>query len=97
MLGATICERWSLGDDMAGVVAQLRNWTYQADGPPDLAELVICARYHVLLSLKRMQELPKPGSVPALRVLGEEISAQASMAVVREAKSRIELLLSLLA
>lgn len=91
-IGALVCRHWQLGDDVVEAVARARDWRHQADGAPSLAEVVLCARYHALLSLQKTAQLVKSADIPALRVLGETLTPQVSMEIIRESRARVEAL-----
>ncbi len=54
--------------------------------------MVLCARYHALLSLQKIAQLVKPAEIPALRVLGEKLTPQVSVEIIRDSRARVEAL-----
>ena len=96
-IGAMICETWDLGAPFAEATANARNWNYAVHGEFTLAEFVICARYHTLLALGRLKEIPAPETIKAMRVLGESVTPDVSLQIVKDTKARIVLLQDILA
>ena len=96
-IGAMICKAWGLGEQFAQATANARNWNHAAHGEFTLAEFVICARYHTLLALGRLKEIPAPETIKAMRVLGESVTPDASLQIVKDTKARIVLLQDILA
>ena len=91
-LGKLICRHWQLGDAVVEAVGCAGDWQYAVEGHFRLAETVICARYHSLISLRKNAQLPRPETVPAMRILGTELTPEISMDIIREAKLRIDAL-----
>ena len=91
-LGKTICRHWQLGDAVVEAVGEVGDWAYQVEGEVRLAEVVICARYHSLISLRKASQLPKPETIKAMRVLGTAVTAEISMEIIREARVRVDAL-----
>ncbi len=95
-IGVLICRKWNFGDAVIEAVSENRNWAFVSHGELTLAEIVICARYHVLLSLGQIQNLPKPEQIRAMRVLGGEVTPEMSLEIIKDAKERIDVLLDTL-
>ncbi len=95
-IGALICQRWGLGEALVDAVRHGRDWGHPRATAVTLTELVICARYHTWLGLGRERALPRADEVPALAILGNEASPEHSLAILREAKARIDELLLML-
>ncbi len=91
-LGKIICRHWQLGDAVVEAVGHVSDWGYEVEGNARLAEVVICARYHSLISLRKTQQLPKPETVRAMRVLGGTVTPQLSVEIIREARVRVDAL-----
>ncbi len=91
-LGKLICRHWQLGEAVVEAVGHVGDWEYEVQGDIRLAEVVICARYHSLISLRKTQQLPKPESIKSMRVLGTELTPAISMEIIRDAKLRIDAL-----
>ncbi len=91
-LGKLICRHWQLGEAVVEAVAHVSDWDYEVEGDFRLAEVVICARYHSLISLRKTSGLPKPESIKSMRVLGTELTPAISMEIIRDAKQRIDAL-----
>lgn len=91
-LGKTICRHWQLGDAVVEAVGEVGDWEYAVAGEVRLAEVVICARYHSLISLRKTSQLPKPESIKAMRVLGSAVTPELSMEIIRAARVRIDAL-----
>ena len=91
-LGKLICRHWQLGEAVVEAVGHVGDWEYEVQGEFRLAEVVICARYHSLISLRKTHQLPKPESIKAMRVLGTELTPAISMEIIRDAKLRIDAL-----
>ena len=91
-LGKLICRHWGLGEAVVEAVGHVADWEYEVQGAIRLAEVVICARYHSLISLRKTQQLPKPESIKSMRVLGTELTPEISMEIIRDAKLRIDAL-----
>lgn len=91
-LGKIICRHWQLGDAVVEAVGHVSDWSYSVEGDARLAEVVICARYHSLISLRKTQQLPKPETVKAMRVLGGTVTPQLSVEIIREARVRVDAL-----
>ncbi len=91
-LGKIICRHWQLGDAVVEAVGHVSDWSYEVEGNARLAEVVICARYHSLISLRKTQQLPKPETVKAMRVLGGTVTPQLSVEIIREARVRVDAL-----
>jgi len=96
-LGKLICRHWQLGEAVVEAVGHVADWEYEVEGEVRLAEVVICARYHSLISLRKTAQLPKPETIKAMRVLGSEITPAVSMEIIREARVRIDALQQALA
>ena len=96
-LGKIICRHWQLGDAVVEAVGHVSDWSYAVEGDARLAEVVICARYHSLISLRKTQQLPKPETVRAMRVLGGTVTPQLSVEIIREARVRVDALQQALA
>ena len=82
---------------MIEAVDQSGNWTFVSHGALTIAEIVIAARYHTLLGLGLVQGLPKPEHIKAMRVLGDNVSPEASMEIIKDANIRVDVLLDALA
>lgn len=95
-VGMLICKHWNLGDEITEAVAHAHDWQYLGERAKNLAEVVICARYHTLMALGKAPQLPKPEEIRAMRVLGAEVTPQISMEIIRDAKSRVDALLQTL-
>lgn len=91
-LGKMICRHWQLGEAVVEAVGHVGDWDYEVDGELRLAEVVICARYHSLISLRKTNGLPRPESIKAMRVLGTALTPETSMEIIREARVRIDAL-----
>ena len=91
-LGRLICRHWQLGETVVEAVGHVSDWEYEVQGNFRLAEVVICARYHSLISLRKTAGLPKPESIKSMRVLGTELTPAISMEIIRDAKLRIDAL-----
>jgi HD-like signal output (HDOD) protein len=91
-LGKLICRHWQLGEAVVEAVGHVADWEYEVAGDFRLAEVVICARYHSLISLRKTNGLPKPEMIKAMRVLGSELTPAISMEIIRDAKVRIDAL-----
>lgn len=95
-IGQLICDKWNLGDAVVEAVAEFGNWAFVAHGALTTAEVVICAHYHTLLGLGQVQDLPKPEQIKAMRVLGGNVTPESSMAIIKDAKGRVDVLLDAL-
>lgn len=91
-LSRVICRHWQLGDGVVEAVGQVMDWSYEVEGAARLAEVVICARYHSLISLRKAQQLPRPETIKAMRILGAAVTPELSMEIIREARARIDAL-----
>ena len=91
-LGKLICRHWQLGEAVVEAVGHVGDWDYEVQGEFRLAEVVICARYHSLISLRKTHQLPKPESIKSMRVLATELTPEISMEIIRDAKQRIDAL-----
>ncbi len=91
-LGKMICRHWQLGEAVVEAVGHVGDWDYEVDGDVRLAEVVICARYHSLISLRKTSQLPKPESIKAMRVLGADLTPEISVEIIRAARIRIDAL-----
>ena len=91
-LGKLICRHWQLGEAVVEAVGHVGDWEYEVEGDFRLAEVVICARYHSLISLRKTKQLPKPESIKSMRVLATELTPEISMEIIRDAKQRIDAL-----
>lgn len=91
-LGKIICRHWQLGDAVVEAVGHVSDWDYSVEGAARLAEVVICARYHSLISLRKTHALPKPEAIKAMRILGSAVTPEISMEIIREARVRIDAL-----
>ena len=91
-LGKLICRHWQLGEAVVEAVGEVGDWQYEVQGEARLAEVVICARYHSLISLRKTSHLPKPETIKAMRVLGAAVTPEISMEIIRAARARIDAL-----
>ena len=91
-LGKVICRHWQLGDAVVEAVGHVGDWGYEVAGPVRLAEVVICARYHSLISLRKTQQLPKPETIKSMRIFEAPLTPELSMDIIREARLRIDAL-----
>ena len=91
-LSKLICRHWQLGEAVVEAVGHVGDWEYEVQGDFRLAEVVICARYHSLISLRKTNLLPTPESIKSMRVLGIELTPAISMEIIRDAKLRIDAL-----
>ena len=87
-----ICRHWQLGEAVVEAVGHVADWDYEVEGDVRLAEVVICARYHSLISLRKTHQLPRPESIKAMRVLGTAVTPEVSVEIIREARIRIDAL-----
>ncbi|MCC6707987.1 MAG: HDOD domain-containing protein [Gammaproteobacteria bacterium] len=91
-LSKVICRHWQLGDGVVEAVGHVTDWSYEVEGVARLAEVVICARYHSLISLRKARQLPRPETIKAMRILGTAVTPELSMDIIREARARIDAL-----
>lgn len=95
-IGRLICRNWNLGEAVGAAVTHGADWSFVAEGAVTLAEIVICARYHTVLAVGQAQQLPKPDQIKAMRILGQGLTPQLSLAIIRDAKLRVDALLDTL-
>ena len=92
-----ILENWEFGDEMLQVADNFENWHYDHDGPADLTDLILVARYHAYLGPGLTDELPEIEEVSAFRRLNlGEISLQSSLEFIESAREEIDSIQSLL-
>lgn len=91
-LSKVICRHWQLGDSVVEAVGHAGDWGYAVDGAARLAEVVICARYHSLISLRKTQQLPRPETIKAMRIFEAALTPELSVDIIREARVRIDAL-----
>lgn len=95
-VGELMCRHWQLDEAVVDAVRHAGNWEHAVEGEVTLAEIVICARYHMLLGLGHGARLPRPEAVPAMRLLGAAPDPAISLEILRESKSRVDALLAAL-
>ncbi len=88
-LGPVILKRWNFNEEMVMAAQHSENWRYQHDGEVDLADLVIVAHLHQLMTSE--QKISQLEKVPAFRRLfPADTSVQQLMQIMEEAKSLLE-------
>ena len=70
-VGVLIAKKWRFGDELIHTLENGANWSYQPEGEPDLASVIITAKYHFALSKSGLKGLPKPKDVPSLAMVSK--------------------------
>ncbi len=96
-LGALILRRWKFTPKIAGAVRGSEYWLREHDGAADFMDLLIVSQVHERLRNKETEGLPQIEDIPAFaKVLGSDVTPDKSMEILRQAKTVVELLRSVL-
>ena len=96
-LGALILRRWKFTPKIAVAVRGSEYWLREHDGAADFMDLLIVSQVHERLRNKETDGLPQIGDIPAFaKVLGSDATPDESLEILRQAKTVVELLRSVL-
>jgi HD-like signal output (HDOD) protein len=96
-LGALILREWSFAPEIVAAAREAENWTRESDAQADLPDLVIVAQVHEHLAHHRMDGLPPFEAIkPLKRLLGDEVTPETSLGIIKEAQGQINEMRSVL-
>ncbi len=99
-LSVRILKHWNISEDVIECAKNKDNWMREHDGPADLADLMIMARYHAYLNSERIKECPKFTDMPCvkrLKLRKNEMTPFQGLKLINEAKDEINDIMRLLA
>jgi HD-like signal output (HDOD) protein len=90
LVGTLIMETWDFDDDLMDVVKSRKEWGRDHDGNPDLADVVLIARFHSMIGTPQFAECPSLADMPAFQKMPEQaLSPDQSMQLVEESRNEI--------
>ena len=98
-IGAAMLTDWGFPAGFVEVAQYAEDWHYQSrEAKPVLADVVIVAQLHSMISNQRNEGLPAFEQVPAYQRLGElELSASRSLQLLNEGRDKVQEVQRLLA
>lgn len=97
-VGRLLLKHWRFDEEMLEVVSSRLQWLRDPAPSADLADLVLLARLHALAGTPAFRNCPRIDQLPAWRKLGAgALTADASLAVLHEAKAQVLALQKLMA
>ncbi|CAA0114575.1 Uncharacterised protein [Zhongshania aliphaticivorans] len=85
-----ILHTWHFDEELILVGLNRENWMRDTHAKPDLADLILVARYHTFLAERRHGKLPRLTQLPAFNKLGlKELGPEQGLAFLAEAKQEI--------
>jgi HD-like signal output (HDOD) protein len=90
-ISGLILHNWHFDEELVLVGLNRENWMRDKTPQPDLADLVLVARYHTYLAERSHRKLPQLSRLPAFKKLRlEEIGPEQGLAFLSEAKQEID-------
>ncbi len=85
--GVLLARKWRFGERIIGSIENSHDWSYEPDGPVDLASIVITAKYHFVLGRTGIRSLPKPHEVPSIAAAtGGKFDEKLSLRILARAR-----------
>ena len=96
-LGALVLRSWNFAPAVVASARAAESWLRGHEGPADLTDILIVAQAHERLRQNLLAEMPPVDEIPAFaRVLGDDASPQASLAILHKAQLLAEEIRSVL-
>ena len=98
VVGATILKEWQFADEFIDVALNSKNWYQNNSDELTLTDIVVLSRLHGLIGKHPNGELPAIAAIPAASKLkGLALSPENTLAILHDAKSKIQAALTLFA
>jgi HD-like signal output (HDOD) protein len=90
VIGTYILKKWEFPENMVNIPIHYDDWFYDAGDQLTLSDIVILARFHSLIGIKKISELPLLTTLPAFQKLGKNtLAPDLSLQVLDDAKQQI--------
>lgn len=91
-VGTAVLESWTFPPTFVEAVRHAENWSFESrEIEPQLADVVILAQLHAMISTNQNEGLPSFDQVPAYRRLGNlELNASRSLELLTKARARVD-------
>jgi len=91
LVGVQILKQWNFDKELVEVVRSRQQWLRDEQRKPDLADLVLIARYHALIGTPEFQSCPPLSELPAFRKLPlGKLTPEKSLEMLAEAQNELE-------
>jgi HD-like signal output (HDOD) protein len=89
-ISAMVLNAWEFDQAMVVVALDLENWWRDRGPKPELADLVLVARYHSYIGEPHFKKLPPLSQLPAFQKLNlGELGPEEGLIFIKEAKARL--------
>lgn len=90
IIGKYILNNWGFPENIANIPIHYENWFYDSGDKLTLSDIVILARFHRLIGIRKITDLPLLATLPAFQKLGDNaMTPELSLQVLDDAKQEI--------
>ena len=90
VIGNYVLTQWEFPEEMANIPFHYDDWFYDTGNRLTLSDIVILARFHSLIGIKNITEMPLLATLPAFQKLGENaLTPDLSLQLLDDAKQQI--------